>query len=61
MKRTWLMCFVFLFSVLSFSQLKVPLTHVVPGGFTVSSIEILTNPEKFYGQSIINVGVRINF
>jgi len=60
-RRTWLICFAFLFAILSFSQLKVPLTHVVAGGFTVSSIEILTNPEKFYGQSIINVGVRINF
>lgn len=58
-KLLWL--FMVLLASLSFAQIKLPLTHVVPGGFTVSSIEILTNPETFYGQDTISVGVRINF
>ncbi|MDK2923270.1 MAG: hypothetical protein PWQ90_711 [Pseudothermotoga sp.] len=61
MKRLCLVSLFVLMAVLSLAQLKPPLTHVLPGGFTVSSIEILTNPERFYGQDLINVGVRINF
>lgn len=61
MKKVWAVFTLALLAVVSFAQLKVPLTHVVPGGFTVSSIEILTNPQTFYGQDVIGVGVRINF
>lgn len=46
---------------LCLAQIKLPLTHVTPGGFTVHSIEILTNPTTFYENDILNVGIRINF
>ncbi|MEJ5229930.1 MAG: hypothetical protein WHT65_07995 [Pseudothermotoga sp.] len=54
---------VIVFSVLciGFAQIKLPLTHVTVGGFTVHSIEILTNPQTFYQNDILNVGIRINF
>lgn len=61
MKKALLWLVVFLCSAPCLTQVKLPLTHAVPGGFTVSSIEILTIPPTFFGQDVIEVGVRINF
>lgn len=45
MKKTvWLWLVVMVYSALCLTQVKLPLTHAAPGGFTVSSIEILTPP-----------------
>jgi len=46
---------------IGFAQIKLPLTQVTTGGFTVHSIEILTSPQTFYQNDILNVGIRINF
>lgn len=61
MKRIATLSIVLLAVVLCFGQIKLPLTHVTPGGFTVHSINILVSPEPFYEQDMLNVGVRINF
>lgn len=60
MRKIFVVVFLLVLTVI-FAQIKLPLTHVVPGGFTVQSIEILTNPQNFYGGDVINVGARINF
>lgn len=60
MRKIFVVVFLLILTVI-FAQIKLPLTHVVPGGFTVHSIEILTSPQNFYGGDMINVGVRINF
>ncbi|MFN4190592.1 MAG: hypothetical protein ACK4E2_06330 [Pseudothermotoga sp.] len=60
MKRILAVSIIFVVA-LCFAQIKLPLTHVVPSGFTIHSIEILTNPTTFYENDKIGVGVKINF
>ncbi|MCS7175876.1 hypothetical protein [Pseudothermotoga sp.] len=61
MKRGLAVFILSLVVVLNFAQIKLPFTHVVSGGFTVHSIEILTVPQTFQGGDTISVGVKINF
>lgn len=61
MKKALILLTILCITLLGFSQIKLPLTHVTPGGFTVHSIEILTNPTTFYENDVLSVGIKINF